>query len=547
MAIRAFQSVVPNSHQRQQSSAISGLDFAPCDAFTAPAVLPPDHPAMRPQLREIGGNKANTRASPRKFEEHGLDENKSLGEGTRVKRSASFKSFLPSKDTSKSPAKSPKKKTEKLGEKPLKKSKSSTSLSALLSRPRSSKGAKVEEARGQREKENQTPPQAANLGQPPPIWAQFATTATTDISSTTKVPLNDRRGREEEVAQFTPKEHSPSKQRNFRQPTLSSRSASKTRPTSEYLGSVLSSTSLSETLPGLRRSGRNKRELKAEREEPTPRLDGMPGSHNSACEDGGKENFIVDKRGSRVLAAAAFFNGKAEELPKEPVERPASAPLDSQAIESAFETLLDTRNVPYATRDKMRSLDTNIKADFIRQDKAGSGSASSTEGSATQHGRPATGNRSKTDDGILEHSGEQQATQSPKKSRPRSLTFTFNKGDQSPSKRQKSGSHTRTRSGEVTPSASSKSSTSAHLGHGVSLLIKTEKFALPEQVIAYLRRVPEPQSVEVGKVQKLRQLLRNETVGWVEAFITHGGMTEVVQLLYRTVAVEWRYVRVLIF
>ena len=188
----------------------------------------------------------------------------------------------------------------------------------------------------------------------------------------------------------------------------------------------------------------------------------------------------------------------------------------------------------------MRSLDTNIKADFIRQDKAGSGSTSSTESLAIQQIRPITGKRSKTDDGALEHPDQQQTTESAKKSRPRSLTFTFNRADSSPSKRQKSGSHQRMKSGELTPSESSKSLSRPNSGHGISLFNKADKFALPEQVIAYLRKAQEPQSVEIGKIHKLRQLLRNETVAWVETFVTQGGMNELVELLYRTIAVEWR-------
>jgi hypothetical protein len=48
--------------------------------------------------------------------------------------------------------------------------------------------------------------------------------------------------------------------------------------------------------------------------------------------------------------------------------------------------------------------------------------------------------------------------------------------------------------------------------------------------------------VEVGKMHKLRLLLRNETVQWVNDFITEGGMDEIVQLLYRIMKMTWRYV-----
>ncbi len=43
-------------------------------------------------------------------------------------------------------------------------------------------------------------------------------------------------------------------------------------------------------------------------------------------------------------------------------------------------------------------------------------------------------------------------------------------------------------------------------------------------------------------MHKLRQLLRNETIAWVDSFITQGGMAEIIGLLHRTMDVEWRYV-----
>jgi hypothetical protein len=210
----------------------------------------------------------------------------------------------------------------------------------------------------------------------------------------------------------------------------------------------------------------------------------------------------------------------------------------------------EARNVPQNTRDKMRSLDTNIKADFIKKDKFCSASASSTEGLSLQtSSRPNTGKRSQTEDGVINLTGDipeaVDSVDSPKKSRPRSLTFTFNKGDQSPSKKQKSerpSSHQRTKSGALTPSASSTSLASVDRAQGSSFPLRASKSAVPEDYITYLRKVQKPEVVEVGKVHKLRQILRNEAVGWVETFISEGGMTELVELLYRIIKVEWRYV-----
>lgn len=195
----------------------------------------------------------------------------------------------------------------------------------------------------------------------------------------------------------------------------------------------------------------------------------------------------------------------------------------------------------------MRSLDTNIKADFIKKDKSGSGSASSTEGVLLQSSRPNAGKRSQTDDVTTYDTREfvdpTSSTESPKKTRPRSRTFTFSKNGQSPSKKQRSErptSHQRTKSGGLTPSASSTSLVSDGTAQESSLFSRAKKPADPEDYIKYLKKVQAPESVEVGKIHKLRQLSRNETVSWIDAFVMQGGMTELVELLYRVIKVEWR-------
>ena len=199
----------------------------------------------------------------------------------------------------------------------------------------------------------------------------------------------------------------------------------------------------------------------------------------------------------------------------------------------------------------MRSLDTNIKADFVNKHKSNSGSTSSAEGLSLQSARPGTGKRSKTADASMSSAGDclnaELAMATPKKSRPRSLTFTLSKSDLSPSKKQKSerpSSHQRTKSGGLTPSASSNSLKSDSAGQGFAFWSKASKPAVPDDYIAYLKKVRQPEIVEVGKVHKLRQLLRNETVDWVDAFIVQGGMIELVELLYRINKVEWRYVKI---
>ena len=201
----------------------------------------------------------------------------------------------------------------------------------------------------------------------------------------------------------------------------------------------------------------------------------------------------------------------------------------------------------------MRSLDTSIKADFIKQDKTGSGSASSTEGlmlrsgGAQANSRQNTGQQSKTEIRAFAVSGDPPETvdqvDTSKKSRPRSRTFTFSKGDASPSKKQKAErpkSQVLAKPAEVLQPESSKSLTSTGAAQALAFLNKGPKPTIPEDFISYLRKVQKPEVVDVGRLHKLRQLLRNETVVWVDVFIENGGMTEVVGLLYRIIAVEWR-------
>jgi hypothetical protein len=77
---------------------------------------------------------------------------------------------------------------------------------------------------------------------------------------------------------------------------------------------------------------------------------------------------------------------------------------------------------------------------------------------------------------------------------------------------------------------------------GSTFLSKIKAQQGPSDYVAYLRKVQKPELVEVGKLHKLRLLLRNETVAWIEDFIQQGGMHEIVALLNRIMEVEWRYV-----
>lgn len=189
----------------------------------------------------------------------------------------------------------------------------------------------------------------------------------------------------------------------------------------------------------------------------------------------------------------------------------------------------------------MRSLDTNIKADFIQKDRTDptphSANSSMSNNDSSRRGR---GKEQKED----------RSREGKSRSRSRSRGFSFTKGS-SPTKKQRPESgtfHRRPKSIELaqpinlsrvlSPSASTTSLSGA---------AAVDTAADPSDFVHYLREIQKPEMVDVGKLHKLRILLRNETVSWVDDFLAEGGMDEVVQLLYRIMKIEWRYVFYLLF
>ena len=357
-----LKSIIPGNHKRKPSSKSNDQPYLNDDGegredykyLGYQSILPPDHPHTRQHLKEDSGNRDITLLSPKKSID-ARKENKPVARGEqKMTRSASFKSFAGMEKEKPS-----KKKNEKEEGKNMKKSKSSTSISAILSRPRSSKGVKAEDAHRQKDKENQTPPSSAGMA-PPPIWAQFATHGFEEPSHTTKIPLNDQHAFEEELALYTPRGYSPSKQRNFQgyqQPTLSRRVEPKPRPKSECIASGSTTASFAETVSGLRKSGRDKSQVDVSNQQQQTRQ-AADASHKVFAEqkklsegpsrmencnvssDSASSGFPAPSGGSRVMAAVAAFNGKAKELPKEPLEYTETVRLDPKAIENAFESLL---------------------------------------------------------------------------------------------------------------------------------------------------------------------------------------------------------------
>lgn len=577
--------MTPRNHRRNPSAglALSQPSTAKINPdnegpFNSSPSDTPSHFSFGQPLGEVNQNRERARSSPRKPADSGRDVSQAHGKSMhkKTKSYVSLKSLVGGDKESKHVAQN-----VPVELKP-KKSKSSTSLSTLLSRSKPLKGRNPDMPRLSKDKENQTPPSSAG-SDPPPIWSQYASQPVQEISHITRVQLNDRRSVDEEMALYTPQEYSPSKQRNFhnyQQPTLAKRAEPKPRPKSAYLPSAPSMSSFAGTLSGRRKVSHervvqqgpkrdliNPQRMSSEEKCYIPsaqdNLNRRPSIQNRKTSgESFREGLTMAKRGVRVMAAVAALNGKSKEQEKE-------VKVDVKQIDNAFEALLvsseypiesgerilrnvgqDSRNVPQNMRDRMRSLDTNIKADFIKQDKAESGSVSSTASSSTSAPwsavsttRP-TQERSHTEGGPREWNENADANVA-KKQRPRSRTFTLSKSSDSPTKKQKSDSsdtHRRKKSTDSTPSGPSKSLNSYGAAQAASFLAKGPKSAVPEDFISYLRITQKPENIEIGKLHKLRLLLRNETVAWVDSFITKGGMTEVVGLLHRIIKVEWRFV-----
>jgi hypothetical protein len=232
---------------------------------------------------------------------------------------------------------------------------------------------------------------------------------------------------------------------------------------------------------------------------------------------------------------------------------PEMPAIDPKDVAKHLEAMLDRRNIPENQRYKMRNLSETIKMEFIRQDWAemqakmdrpSSHDGKPRAGSGT--GPPATGLTPEQQQ-LDENNGGNPAKKEKKKhGRGLSLTIVRGTGNKSnpasPAKKKGDstlGRHFRTKS---TESLVSEPPSPFSSSYGSSFLAKVKGQQVPGDFVAYLQKVHQPELVEVGKLHKLRLLLRNETVAWTEDFIRQGGMKEIVELLHRILAVEWRYV-----
>jgi hypothetical protein len=461
----------------------------------------------------------------------------------------------------------PKEKEKEEKPKKPKKAKSTTNFATLLSRPRSTKNlAKAAEdaSRSSRDKENRRPSGEQSpiefYERPPPIYAQFSS------QHFTTQPLGGK-FLEDEVDLYAPGQFTPRKQRNMQeyfdpQPSFSKKDirqeksksiVSESSSAMQEIGSRIGATRHSVDIPrnnmrpGYLRSPHSTVEVRPSferrhaysfnRSEDVPKaIERQDTSMTSRGED------VISKRGSRVMAAVAAFSLKAARTePIGPEKTATETELSPKDIDAELEAMLDRRNIPENHRHKMRSLALSMKKDLIRQDYAETAAARQVS-LEKPTSRPGTGSGDDSCDGA----SDSNSNGTTKRPRPLSKTFTLSKSTKeppSPTKKQKpEGSpskHARNKSADSTYSSGSKSLTSTGAAAAMSFMAKA-KGQHPDDFVAYLRKVRKPEAVEVGKLHKLRLLLRNETVSWTETFITLGGMAEIVGLLHRTMEVEWR-------
>lgn len=237
-----------------------------------------------------------------------------------------------------------------------------------------------------------------------------------------------------------------------------------------------------------------------------------------------------------------FGHGRSKSTVTTPGNALPELQINPEEIDQQLEALLDRRNIPENQRYKMRNLNNTIKLEFIRQDYAEMQAARSDRSGTTG----TTGSATSTEQAISsDPNSPDEDEDRPKRSRGKSFTFSRGKKDNSsPTKKSKAegtlGRHFRGRSTDSIASESRPTSSASIVGSSFLSKIKAQQG--PSDYVAYLRKVQQPQLVEVGKLHKLRLLLRNETVAWIEDFIQQGGMQEIVGLLNRIMEVEWRYV-----
>ena len=272
-----------------------------------------------------------------------------------------------------------------------------------------------------------------------------------------------------------------------------------------------------------------------------PKLDTRPSDSSTISENRAK-------RSSRVMDVITTFNMRSRKEDPKLVnnQRLAKESMSPQEVESAFEKVLDSLNIAQNLRDNMRSLKADVKVNLIRSERVGSGSSTSSAVQEMSDVRGSARSPYKRDKDLPKTQDDKEDKRSRSRSRPRSRILTMSKRDETAqTKQDKHENSTRSRSksrSKVIDGSSSRPVSSRSLASTTSLhlLATTDSATRPGDFIHYLREVQKPELVDVGKLHKLRILLRNESITWTDSFVTKGGMDELISLLYRIAKIEWR-------
>lgn len=524
-----FKAMISSKHRRNQSADDAAPQLPPqlpqlqpSDPVAFPWAEKPLPPSGHLPLAEIVPNR-DAGDSHVPFSRPGNENKGALHKKTKSAVSLkSLRNYMERRD-----AKTEESKIESPTELTPKKAKSANSLSAILKR--SQRGRKDGSKEG-RDKENRSPTDLVDC-MPSPAWAQDSNPLYRESSNRSRQNSTSDRRRSvaEELSLYTPKGYSPAQQRNFydyHQPSLTRPGEGKTRPKSESIVGNKKLKDLATPTPRIPLAYNNPVDRVDSSSSRNQRLEASKRSSGQGLPAPASPEKLKGKepgRLSRVQAAISAFNAKEKDAE-------VHKHLDSKNVESEFEKLLDARNIPHNMRDRMRSLDTNIKVDFIQKSEI-----VTPHSAGTSDSRRGRGKESKDDQKSQDRKGSS--------SRSRSRGFTFGRGSSSPSKkaRPESGTFTRPRSIDLSQPVGVYST--LHPGGSTTSVgdaTAVDTAADPSDFVHYLREIQKPEMVEVGKIHKLRLLLRNETVSWVDDFIAEGGMNEIVQLIYRIMKMEWR-------
>lgn len=390
---------------------------------------------------------------------------------------------------------------------PPKKTRSSTNIVGLLSRPRSNKNLKLDLDQQLKNKENRKPSDPSAADAPPtPIFAQMRSRG---FGQAVSVPSSPYESPADPFASTSMLNLNHS----LRPSQSNVAPGQKQRPKS-FQPQYLPKPDTAQVDDRKESRGRT-------------RLDESNDANRDLTQAKGRS-----KSRNGVLSALTARGGRKSKSPSPPSQDASELFIDPKQIDKHLEAMLDRRNIPENQRHKMRSLTDTIKMEFIRQDWA--------ENEGKNLVRPQTNDSDDSTSGTANTSVNESDK---KQSRGRSFTLSRNswKLGSSPSKGKKKDAsirgHTRNKSADSTISERPASSGASHASNGFMAKITGQQ---PSDFVNYLRKVQKPESVEVGKLHKLRLLLRNERVAWTEDFLKQGGMQEIVGLLHRIMAVEWR-------